>query len=126
LHHPCFDGDAFVLLSFCSCDVQVNNTHGWHGARNLVRTNEQEKQKLLQKAKQRQQQQAMKRQQQNSSGGTRVLTLSPNPSGARSGDDTKARTAPIEYCLRTCRLFSDTRVSQPFAGHLSCAHAPFF
>jgi len=89
--------------------VQVNNTHGWHGARKLVRTNEQEKHKLLQKAKQRQQQQAMKRQQQNSGGGTRVLTLSPNPSGDRSGDDTKARTAPIEYCLRTCRLFSDTR-----------------
>ena len=51
--------------------MQVNNTHGWHGARKLVRTNEQEKQKLLQKAKQRQQQQAMKRQQQNSSGGLR-------------------------------------------------------
>jgi len=81
--------------------VQVNITHGWHGARKLVRTNEQEKQKLLQKAKQRQQQQqqAIKRQQQNSGGGTRVSTLSPNPSGARSGDDTKARTPTV--CAQT-------------------------
>jgi len=102
LHHPCFDGDALAPLSFYRpVHVQVNNTHGWHGARKLVRTNEQEKQKLLQKAKQRQQQQqqAIKRQQQNSGGGTRVSTLSPNPSGARSGEDTKARTPTV--CAQT-------------------------
>ena len=48
--------------------VQVSNAHGWHGARNMARANEQqkqqEKQKQQQKLKQKQQQQQKKQKKQ--------------------------------------------------------------
>ena len=44
--------------------VQVSNAHGWHGARNTARANEQQKQKQQQQQKQKQQKQQQQQQQQ--------------------------------------------------------------
>ena len=43
--------------------VQVSNAHGWHGARNTARANEQQKQKQQQQQKQKQQKQQQQQQQ---------------------------------------------------------------
>ena len=43
--------------------VQVSNAHGWHGAQNTARANEQQKQKQQQQQKQKQQKQQQQQQQ---------------------------------------------------------------
>merc|ERR1740124_1189005 len=77
---------------------QVSNTHGWHGARNMARANEQRRQQQQQKQKQQQQkqqqgqkqkqklEQKQSKQQQQHSGGveTRVSSISSNLAGALS------------------------------------------
>ena len=44
--------------------VQVSNAHGWHGARNMARSNEQHKQQQQQQQKLKQQQQKQQQKQQ--------------------------------------------------------------
>ena len=111
--------------------MQVSNAHRWHGDRKLARANEQEEQKQKQKQKQReeakqrrkqrkakkrqqQQKQAKQRQQQNGGGETRVSTLS--SSGARSGDDAKARVYSylIQVSTNLLLAISPTHMSASF------------
>ena len=70
------DGDA--LTHRAPRLVQASNAHGWHGARNKARANEEQKQQQQQKQKKQQQQQQQKRRQQQASGGkkTRISSLS--------------------------------------------------
>ena len=88
--------------------VQVSNAHGWHGARNMARANEQRKQKQQKKRQQLNQQQMQKQQQkqkleqkqakqqhQNGGGEARVSSLSPDPAGTLSVDGVKARISAI-------------------------------
>ena len=94
--------------------VQVSNAHGWHGARNMARANEQhkqqqqqqklkqQKQKQQQEQKQKQKQkqkleqkQSKQQQQQNGGGTTRVSSLSPDPAGALSVDGVEVRIPAI-------------------------------
>ena len=74
------DGDA--LTHRAPRLVQASNAHGWHGARNKARANEEQKQQQQQKQKKKQQQQQrrqqQRRQQQTSGAGkkTRISSLS--------------------------------------------------
>ena len=73
------DGDA--LTHRAPRLVQASNAHGWHGARNKARANEEQKQQQQQKQKkkqQQQQQQQRRQQQQQTSAGkkTRISSLS--------------------------------------------------
>ena len=88
--------------------VQVSNAHGWHGARNMARTNKQHMQQQQQKQKQQQQKQQQEQKQkqqqkqkqsnqqqhqhqQSGAVETRVSSLSPDSAGALSVHGVKAR-----------------------------------
>ena len=91
--------------------VQVSNAHGWHGARNMARANEQRKQKQqkkrqqlnqqqMQKQQQKQkleQKQAKQQQQQNGGEEARVSSLSPDPAGTLSVDGVEACIPPFAH-----------------------------
>ena len=101
-------------------NVQVSNAHGWHGARNMARANEQRKQQQQQQQKQKQQQQKqqqeqkqkqklvqkqLKQQQQQDGGGkTRVSSLSPDSAGAHAVDGVEARIYPPFAHTATSRI----------------------